>query len=91
MAVFFNRYYAYHTGGTQRVLWWYATLFQQYDVFHNSVLKVLIPLLKLFKLLTVSFLDCWCNLLWFFFLPVFPSFYKTREWGANIMGGVMKN
>jgi len=49
-------------------------------------LKVLIPLLKLFNLLIGSFLDCWCNLPLGFFLPVFPSVYKAREGGANIMG-----
>ena len=37
------------TAGTQRVVWLYVTVFWNHDVFHNSILKVLIPLLKLFK------------------------------------------
>jgi len=35
--------------GLQRVIWWYVTLFGNYTVFCNSVLKMLITLLKLFK------------------------------------------
>jgi hypothetical protein len=39
-----------HTAvGLQRVIWWYVTLFGNYNVLRNSILKMLIILLKLFK------------------------------------------
>jgi hypothetical protein len=37
------------TGGMQRVMWWYVKLFGNYNFFHNSILNMLITLLKLFK------------------------------------------
>jgi len=37
------------TVGTRRIVWWRATLFGNYSVFHNSILNMLIILLKLFK------------------------------------------
>ena len=36
--------------GLQRFIWWYVTLFRNYNVFCNSVLKMLLTLLKLFKM-----------------------------------------